>query len=322
MIMSGKTKKILVTGALGQIGSSLIPALRERYGSGNVIAMDKRTPDESFTKYGPFETADATDMEAMRGLVEKYHIDTVYHLVAILSASGEKNPDLAWSVNMESLKNVLDLAKERKMRVFWPSSIAAFGPTTPKNAPQSAIMEPSTMYGITKLSGELLCHYYFSKYSVDVRSLRYPGLISYKALPGGGTTDYAVEIFHEALKHGKYKCFLSCDCILPMMYMPDAVRATMEIMEAPQSKIKVRTSYNLAAMSFSPKELADEIKKHVPGLTCTYEPDFHQPIADSWPRVIDDSSARKDWGWKHRYGLAEMTKDMLEKLEEKLRAGE
>jgi nucleoside-diphosphate-sugar epimerase len=312
--------KILVTGAIGEVGSDLTPALREKYGNGSVIATDKRMPDESFIKSGPFEIADATDMEALRELVEKYDIDTVYHLAAILSATGEKDPDLAWRVNMTSLKNVLDLAKEYEMsRVFWPSSIAAFGPTTPKDrTPELTIMEPSTMYGVTKVTGELLCHYYYSKYFVDVRSLRYPGIISHKALPGGGTTDYAVEIFYGALKQRKYKCFLREDTVLPMIYMPDAIRATLEIMEAPPSKIKIRTSYNLAAISFSPGEIADEIRKHIPDFQCAYEPDFRQAIADSWPRVIDDSCAKKDWGWKHRFDLAKMTQDMLENLSLKL----
>lgn len=312
--------KILVTGAIGEVGSDLVPALREKYGNGSVMATDKRMPDESFIKAGPFEIADATNREALRELIEKYEIDTVYHLAGILSAAGEKNPDLAWQVNIASLKNVLDLANEYRMsRVFWPSSIAAFGPTTPKDkTPQSTIMEPSTMYGVTKVAGELLCNYYFSKYSIDVRSLRYPGIISHKVLPKGGTTDYAVEIFHGALKQKKYKCFLREDTRLPMMYMPDAIKAAIDIMEAAPSKIKIRTSYNLAAISFSPKEIADEIRKHIPDFECTYEPDSRQPIADSWPRVIDDSEARKDWGWKHKFDLAKMTKDMLEKLSVKL----
>jgi len=309
--------KILVTGATGQIGTSLIPALRKKYGGSNVIAVGHRKmPDETFIKSGPFEIADATNKETLRNIIERYHIDTIYHLVSLLSATGEKNPDLAWNVNMGSLKNVLDFAKEYEMsRVFWPSSIAAFGPTTPRDrTPQSTILEPSTMYGVTKVSGELLCNYYFRKYNVDVRSLRYPGIISYKALPGGGTTDYAVEIFHEALKNKKYKCYLREDSTLPMMYMPDAIKATLDIMEAAPSKIKIRTSYNLAAISFSPKEIAGAIKKHIPSFECTYQPDFRQQIADSWPKVIDDSQARRDWGWRHAYDLAKMTQDMLENL--------
>jgi nucleoside-diphosphate-sugar epimerase len=312
--------KILVTGAIGEVGSDLVPAMRARYGNGSVLATDKRMPDESFIKSGPFEIADATNREALRELIEKYDIDTVYHLAAILSAAGEKDPELAWRVNITSLKNVLDLAKEYGLsRVFWPSSIAAFGPTTPKDkTPELTIMEPSTMYGVTKVTGELLCRYYSNKYSVDVRSLRYPGIISYKVLPGGGTTDYAVEIFYGALKHKKYKCFLREDTVLPMIYMPDAIRATIEIMEADPSKIKIRTSYNIEAISFSPGEIADEIKKHIPDFQCTYEPDFRQSIADSWPRKIDDSWARKDWGWRHKFDLAKMTKDMLENLSLKL----
>jgi len=312
--------KILVTGATGQIGTSLVPELRKKYGNSNVIATGHRNmPDEAFIKAGPFEIADATSKEALRGMIEKYHIDTIYHLVSLLSATGEKNPDLAWHVNMTSLKNVLDLAKEYEMRVFWPSSIAAFGPTTPRNkTPQATILEPNTMYGVTKVAGELLCNYYFHKYGVDVRSLRYPGIISYKALPGGGTTDYAVEIFYEALKRGKYNCFLREDSTLPMMYMDDAIRATTGIMDAPPEKIKTRTSYNLAAISFSPGEIAAEIRKHIPAFACTYEPDFRQAIADSWPKAIDDSQARKDWGWRHEYDLAKMTRDMLDKLSTKL----
>lgn len=309
--------KILVTGSTGQIGTSLVPELREKHGSKNVVATGhKKTPEEAFIKSGPFEILEATEKEALRSLIEKYKVDTIYHLVSLLSATGEKNPDLAWHVNMTSLKNVLDLAKEYKIkRVFWPSSIAAFGPTTPRErTPQATILEPNTMYGVTKVAGELLCNYYFKKYNVDVRSLRYPGIISYKALPGGGTTDYAVEIFHEALKNKKYKCYLREDSTLPMMYMPDAIKATLDIMETAPSKIKVRTSYNLAAISFSPKEIAGAIKKHIPSFECTYQPDFRQQIADSWPKVIDDSQARRDWGWRHAYDLTKMTQDMLENL--------
>jgi nucleoside-diphosphate-sugar epimerase len=315
--------KILVTGATGQIGTELVPELRRKYGNSSVVATGhRRMPEEAFIKSGPFEILDAANKEALRQVIEKYQIDTVYHLVSLLSAAGEKNPDLAWNVNMVSLKNVLDLAKEYKMkRVFWPSSIAAFGPTTPRDrTPQLTILEPNTMYGVTKVAGELLCNYYFKKYNVDVRSLRYPGIISYKALPGGGTTDYAVEIFYEALKNKRYKCYLREDSTLPMMYMSDALKATMDIMETSSSKIKVRTSYNLAAISFSPKEIAAEIRKHIPEFGCTYEPDFRQAIADSWPKIIDDSAARRDWGWKHEYDLKHITRDMLEKLGERLGA--
>jgi len=313
--------RILVTGATGQIGTSLVPALREKYGNSNVVAAGHiNMPEEPFIKAGPFEVLEGTNRETLIDVIEKYRVDTVYHLVSLLSATGEKEPDTAWHINMTSLKNVLDLAKEYEMsRVFWPSSIAAFGPTTPRdNTPQKTILEPNTMYGVTKVAGELLCNYYFKKYAVDVRSLRYPGIISYKALPGGGTTDYAVEIFYEALKNKKYKCYLREDSTLPMMYMDDAIKATINIMEAPPEKIKVRTSYNLAAISFSPKEIAAEIRKHIPLFECAYEPDFRQAIADSWPKAIDDSQARKDWGWKHEYDLKRMTKDMLEKLGAKL----
>ena len=319
--MAKEMKKILVTGSVGQIGSELVPTLRAKYRNENVIATGYKTmPSESFRNAGPFEIVDVMDKDSLRVIIEKYDIDTIYHLVSVLSAMGEKNPNLAWDVNMITLKNVLDLAKEYEFsRVFWASSIAAFGPSTPKdNTPQLTVMDPNTMYGLTKVAGELLCNYYFVKHGVDVRSLRYPGIISYKTLPGGGTTDYAVEIFYEALKNRKYACFLKEDATLPMMHMPDAIKATIDIMQAEPSKIKTRTSYNLAAVSFSPKEIAEEIKKHIPEFECTYEPDFRQKIAESWPKVIDDSSARNDWGWKHEFGLAEMTKDMLEKLGEKL----
>ncbi|MCX6710039.1 MAG: L-threonine 3-dehydrogenase [Candidatus Woesearchaeota archaeon] len=316
-----KSKRILITGSAGQIGSELTPELRKIYGNENVIAaVHRKMPDDSFINAGPFEILDVSDKESMKSVIEKYDIGTIYHLVSILSAVGEKEPELAWNVNMNGLKNVLDLARDYKLKVFWPSSIAAFGPTTPRdNTPQKTILEPSTMYGITKVSGELLASYYFQKYNVDIRSVRYPGLISYKTLPGGGTTDYAVEIFYEALKRKKYTCFVREDTVLPMMYMADAIRATIQLMMADSSKIKIRTSYNLAAMSFSAKELSDEIKKHIPEFRCEYAPDSRQKIADSWPRRIDDSCARKDWGWKHEYDLARMTSEMLEKLEEKMK---
>ncbi|MCX6817492.1 MAG: NAD-dependent epimerase/dehydratase family protein [Candidatus Aenigmarchaeota archaeon] len=313
--------RILVTGATGQIGMSLVPELRRKHGNSNVIAIGHRKmPDEAFINAGPFEIADATNKEAMAEIINKYGIDTVYHLVSLLSATGEKNPDLAWNVNMGGLKIMLDLAREHGIkRIFWPSSIAAFGPTTPRdNTPQDTVLEPNTMYGVTKVAGELMCNYYHKKYGVDVRSLRYPGIISNNALPGGGTTDYAVEIFYEALKHQKYKCYLRDDSTLPMMYMSDAIKATVDLMESDPASIKIRTSYNLAAVSFSPKEVAAEIKKHIHAFECTYEPDFRQAIADSWPRSIDDSRARKDWGWKHTYDLKKMTQDMLEKLSARL----
>jgi len=305
-------KNILVTGAFGQIGSELVPALLNKKGVAKVIALDNRKP--SADAGGIVELADITDAIALERIVQKYKIDTVFHLVSLLSATGEKNPNLAWDVNMGGLKIVLDLAVGYKMRVFWPSSIAAFGPTTPRDkTPQKTILEPTTMYGVTKVAGELLCQYYFLKYGVDVRSVRYPGLISWKAQPGGGTTDYAVAIFHEAIATGTYECFVKKDTVLPMMYMDDAIRGTLQLMDAPASKIKIRTSYNLAAMSFRADELAREIQKHVP-CAVTYKPDHRQKIADSWPRSINDSQARKDWGWKPKINLVAMTKDMLKHL--------
>ena len=314
------TKKILVTGAAGQIGTDLVPALREIYGNENVFAsIHKTAPSDEVKNNGPCETIEILEKEQLRAVVEKYDIDTIYHMISLLSGVGEQNPDLAWRVNMKGLKIVLDLAREKDIKVFWPSSIAAFGPNTPKiNTPQYTVMDPNTVYGVTKVAGELLCQYYFEKFNVDVRSVRYPGIISWKAMPGGGTTDYAIDIFYQALKEKKYECFLKEDATLPMMYMPDAIKATIDIMNAPKENIKVKTSYNLTAVSFSPKEIAEEIKKHIPDFEMSYKPDFRQKIAESWPQVIDDSVARKDWGWKHEFGLTEMTKDMLEKIEEKL----
>jgi len=311
--------KTLVIGATGQIGSDLVPELRKKYGNDNIVGLSRKTEPSDELKEGPFEFADACDKEAIEALIKKYDLDTIHHLASILSAKGEENPEMAWKINMVSLKNVLDLAKEYKLRVFWPSSIAAFGPTTPRdNTPQRTILEPNTIYGVSKVAGELLCNYYFEKFGVDVRSVRYPGILSYKALPGGGTTDYAVAIFYEALKEKKYTCFLKEDATLPMMYMPDCIKGTLDIMEADASKIKIRTSYNFAGISFSPKEIADEIKKHIPEFEIKYEPDSRQKIAESWPMSIDDSDARADWGWKHEYNLEKMTVDMLEKLREKL----
>jgi nucleoside-diphosphate-sugar epimerase len=312
--------KILVIGAAGQIGSELTVELRKRYGNNNVVAGIRKTlPNEEVKNSGPLEIVDAINKDEVERVVKKYGIDTVFHLASLLSAVGEKNPDLAWDVNMNGLKNVLDLAKVHGFKVFWPSSIAAFGPDTPRvKTPQTTVMNPSTMYGITKVAGELLCNYYFQKFGVDVRSLRYPGIISYKTLPGGGTTDYAIEIFYEAIKTGSYNCFLKSDSTLPMMYMPDAMKATIDLMEANKDKIKVRTSYNLAAISFSPEELYSEIKKSISDFKIKYAPDFRQKIADSWPKIIDDSKARQDWGWKHEYDLPKMTADMLEKLRVKL----
>jgi len=315
--------KSLVIGATGQIGSDLVPELRKKHGNENVVAISRKTEPSEELKQGPCEFADAVDRDAVEALIKKYDSDTIYHLASILSAKGEQNPEMAWKINMESLKNVLDLAKEYKLRVFWPSSIAAFGPTTPRdNTPQKTVLEPNTMYGITKVAGELLCNYYFEKFEVDVRSVRYPGILSYKALPGGGTTDYAVAIFYEALKQKKYTCFLKEDATLPMMYMPDCIKGTVDIMDADASKIKARTSYNFAGISFSPKEIAEEIKKHIPEFEISYEPDYRQKIAESWPKSIDDSDARSDWGWKHEYDLEKMTAHMLEKLRIKLNIAE
>nr|5Z76_A Chain A, Artificial L-threonine 3-dehydrogenase [synthetic construct]5Z76_B Chain B, Artificial L-threonine 3-dehydrogenase [synthetic construct]5Z76_C Chain C, Artificial L-threonine 3-dehydrogenase [synthetic construct]5Z76_D Chain D, Artificial L-threonine 3-dehydrogenase [synthetic construct] len=316
--MEAGKEKILIIGACGQIGTELTLALREIYGNENVIASDIREGGRHNS--GPFEVLDATDKNALEEVVEKYKITQVYLLAALLSATGEKNPLFAWDLNMNSLLNVLELAKEGKIKkIFWPSSIAVFGPTTPKeNTPQYTVMEPSTVYGISKQAGERWCEYYHNKYGVDVRSIRYPGLISWKTPPGGGTTDYAVDIFHKAIEGGKYTCFLSEDTALPMMYMDDAIRATIELMEAPAEQIKIRSSYNLAGMSFTPKEIAAEIKKHIPDFKISYEPDFRQAIADSWPASIDDSVARKDWGWKPEFDLEKMTEDMLKNLKEKL----
>ena len=308
--------KILVIGASGQIGVELTLALRKIYGGSNVIASDLREENELIHGTGPYVSMDVMNKERLHLQVNRQGITQIYLLAAILSATGEKNPSLAWNLNMQGLLNVLDIAREEKLKkVYWPSSIAVFGPTSPKkNCPQQTIIEPATVYGISKFAGEFWCNYFFNRYGIDVRSLRYPGLISYKSAPGGGTTDYAVEIFHEALEEKKYTSFLSEDTYLPMMYMPDAIRATIELMEAPASNISVRTSYNLSGMSFSPKEIAAEIRKHIPEFKITYKPDYRQQIANSWPQSIDDSVARKDWGWKEEYDLAKMTADMLANL--------
>lgn len=309
-------KKILVTGAFGQIGTELVPSLQKKYGKNNVIAVGHHNIPSNFD--GIVEKVELPHRERLLTLVNKYHIDTVYHLVSLLSAKGEVDPLFTWHLNMNSLKDVLDLAVEKKIKVFWPSSIAAFGSTTPrKMTPQRTVLEPATMYGVTKVAGELLIQYYHNKYDVDVRSVRYPGIISWKQEPGGGTTDYAVAIFYEALRKGAYECFVSKKTILPMMYMDDAVNATIKLMEADPKKLTVHTSYNLAAISFSAEELAQEINKHVKTIV-TYKPDHRQKIADSWPQSIDDSQARSDWGWKHEYNLEKMTEIMLKKLKKKL----
>lgn len=308
--------KILVIGASGQIGVELTLALRKIYGGNNVIAADLREENDLLKGTGPYISIDVMNKEMLHVLVIRQNITQIYLLAAILSATAEKNPNLAWHLNMQSLLNVLDIAREEKLtKIYWPSSIAVFGPTSPrKDCPQQTIIEPVTVYGISKYAGEFWCNYYFVKYGVDVRSLRYPGLISYKSAPGGGTTDYAVEIFHEALEEKHYDCFLTEDTYLPMMYMPDAIRATVELMEAPKDKITIRTSYNLSGMSFSPGSIAAEIKKHIPEFTMSYKPDYRQAIADSWPQSIDDSVARNDWGWHEDFDLAAMTEDMLENL--------
>ena len=309
-------ERILVIGASGQIGVELTLALRKMYGNANVIASDLREENDLLKGTGPYVSLDVMNKEMLHVQVIRQGITQIYLLAAILSATGEKNPHLAWSLNMQSLLNVLDIAKEENLhKIYWPSSIAVFGPTSPKqNCPQQTVIEPVTVYGISKFAGEFWCNYYNRRYGIDVRSLRYPGLISYKSAPGGGTTDYAVEIFHEALDEKKYECFLREDTYLPMMYMPDAIRATIELMEADASKISIRTSYNISGMSFSPKEIAAEIKNHIPDFSISYKPDYRQPIADSWPQSIDDSVARNDWGWKEEFALERMTKDMIENL--------
>jgi nucleoside-diphosphate-sugar epimerase len=310
--------KILVIGACGQIGVELTLELRKIYGGANVVASDLRAENELLKGTGPYVSLDVMNKEMLHVQVIRQNITQIYLLAAILSATGEKNPHLAWSLNMQSLINVLEIAKDENVRkVYWPSSIAVFGPTSPKiKCPQQTIIEPTTVYGISKYAGEFWCNYFNNRYDIDVRSLRYPGLISYKSEPGGGTTDYAVEIFHDAIEEDHYTCFLKENTFLPMMYMPDAIRATIELMESPADKISVRTSYNISGMSFSPKEIAEEIKKHIPGFTISYEPDYRQQIAESWPQSIDDSVATKDWGWKPKYDLAAMTSDMIKNLKE------
>ena len=311
-------KPILILGACGQIGTELTMELRAKHGAETVIASDIREGTEGLMKSGPFEILDATNYEAIEDVVMHYEIDEVYLMAAMLSATAEKFPMRAWNLNMNSLFNVLNLGKEKKIsKIFWPSSIAVFGPNTPKeDTPQNVIMEPSTVYGISKQSGERWCEYYYNKFGVDVRSVRYPGLISWKTMPGGGTTDYAVEIYHKALEEGAYNCFLDKTTKLPMMYMDDAIRATISLMESPAGNLNIRSSYNLGSMSFSPQEIAKSIQSHIPNFKVTYNPDFRQQIADSWPSSIDDSAAKTEWGWKPRFDLDATTKEMLDNLKE------
>lgn len=314
-------EKILVIGSAGQIGSELVIALRERYGNSNVIAGINNTPAPAdVMESGPVERVNVMDKAEFGKIVDKYGINQIYHLAAVLSALCEQKPLQAWQINMDSLFNVLELAKEKKLdKVFWPSSIGAFGPSTPKqNTPQLTYMEPNTVYGISKIAGERWVEYYWNKYKVDTRGLRYPGLISYKTEPGGGTTDYAIAIFYGAIKEGKYECFLGPDTSLPMMFMADAIRATIDLMETPAEKITIRSNYNIGAVSFDPKGLATEIKKQIPNFEITYKPDFRQAIADSWPASIDDSVARKDWGWKPEFDLTKMVNIMMKEIRKKL----
>lgn len=310
-----KKETILITGAGGQIGAVLAQALRRRFGTTQVITTDVRElPDQD----GPSEILNILDAKRLHELVQQYKVTQLYHLAAILSAKGELQPKTAWEVNMQGIMNVLIEAKNEKLKVFFPSSIAVFGSQTPgTNTPQHTVLEPETVYGISKAASENWCQYFHKRYGVDVRSVRYPGIIGYETLPGGGTTDYAVDIYHQALQHKTYECFLKPGTLLPMMYMPDAIRATLELMEAPPEKVKVRTSYNLSGMSFSPAEIAAEIQKHIPDFTVHYKPDFRQQIADTWPNSIDDSTARNDWGWRPEYDLATMTTDMLKHLRER-----
>lgn len=312
-------EKILIIGSSGQIGTELVIELRMIHGNENVIATDLKTSSEEVMNSGPFEYLDVMDERLLRDIVNRYNISQVYLLAALLSATAEKNIELGWQLNTRSHSHVLDLAKDGLIKkIFWPSSIAVFGPTTPNNTPQHAIMEPNTVYGISKLAGERWNEYYFNKFGVDVRSLRYPGLIGWKSVPGGGTTDYAVDIFYNAIKNGKYTSFISENTKLPMMYMSDAIRATIQIMQAPANQIKIRSSYNLAGVSFSPKEIADEISKHIANFEISYNIDYRQEIADSWPSSINDLNAQQDWGWRKKYDLENITKDMIANLQKKL----
>lgn len=316
--ISGMAQNILVLGASGQIGTELVEKLRTLYGNDHVVASDIKEHPSAVLKQGPYETINALDRNRIEEVVAKYNITQVYHLVAMLSATAEKNPIAGWNLNMNTLFHLLEMAREKKIeKLYWPSSIAAFGPNTPvENTPQYTVMDPTTIYGISKLSGELLCQWYHQNHGVDVRSIRYPGLISYKTVPGGGTTDYAVDIFFKAKAEGVYTCFLSEERALPMMYMEDAIKATVGIMEAPAESVKNRTSYNLASLSFTPKQLARAIQKHLPDFQINYEPDFRDKIAANWPQSIDDTEARKDWGWQHDYDLDTMVEDMLKNIPE------
>ncbi len=305
--------RILVIGASGQIGTELVINLRSMYGHANVIASDVKNATDEIMNSGPYEVLDVMDNSRLQGVVKKYNITQIYLLAALLSATAEKNIELGWALNMRSLSHVLDLARFGSVKkVYWPSSIAVFGRTTPRlNTSQHTIMEPNTVYGISKQAGERWCEYYHRKFGVDVRSLRYPGLVSWKTKPGGGTTDYAIHVFHKALEDGEYESFLSEDTTLPMMYMPDAVRATIELMEAPSENVKIRSSYNVSGISFNPKEIAQSIKKYIPEFKITYKTDERQEIANTWPKSIDDSEAQENWGWRHQYDLDALTKDML-----------
>ncbi len=314
-------RKILVTGALGQIGSELVPALRARFGQQQVIASDIRMPPRGEAADGPFEFVDCTNLRQLHEVVRRHNVGTVYHLAALLSAVAEEKPQIAWDINMGGLYRVLEMARQTRCAVFHPSSIGAFGASTPAEAtPQDTIQRPSTMYGVTKVAGELLCDYYHLRFQVDTRGIRFPGLISHVALPGGGTTDYAVEIFYEAIRHGRYTCFLKPETSLDMMYMPDAIQGAISLMEADPARLEHRNAFNLTAMNFTPEELAGAIRKELPGFTMDYQVDpVRQAIADSWPRSVDDSAARTEWDWKPRYDLAEMTRDMLKMLDTKLK---
>jgi nucleoside-diphosphate-sugar epimerase len=310
------TDTLLIIGAGGQLGTELTSELRAIYGNSNVIATDIQTPANYQQQSGPFEQLDVMDTKRLAAIIDQYKVNQIYMLAAVLSAKGEQNPQFAWHLNMQSLINVLEIAREKKLaKIYWPSSIAVFGPNSPADkTPQDCIMDPNTVYGISKLAGERWCEYYFQKYGVDVRSLRYPGLVGYKSLPGGGTTDYAVDIFHKALNNEKFECYLSENTYLPMMYMPDAIKATVDLMHAPAEKISVRSSYNVGAISFSPKEIYEAVKKHHPDFEISYTPDYRQKIADNWPNSLDDSIANKDWGWKPKYLLDDMVADILENL--------